>query len=109
MKSSVASNYRFRLLFNVVRLVLVTPHPDAGIEHVYALVNKNKAEGTERNRLDIEGFLSSVLAVKFAWPEVFFKCYNFKLDKKLLHNAKKATRKYSTLHSSISSYITTLL
>ena len=66
MKSSVASNYRFRLLFNVACLVLVAPHPDAGIEHVYALVNKNKAEGTERNGLDIEGFLSSVLAVTFA-------------------------------------------
>ena len=42
------------------------PHSDAGIEHMYALANKNKADGTDRNRLDIEGFLSSILAVKFA-------------------------------------------
>ena len=101
MKSPVASNYWFCLLFNVVCLLWVMPHSDAGIEHMYALANKNKADGTDRNRLDIEGFLSSILAVKFAWPEVFLKCYNFKPDEKVLHDVKKATRKYNTLHSSI--------
>ena len=42
MKSSVASNYRFGILFNVARLVLVTPYSNPGIERLYALVNKNK-------------------------------------------------------------------
>ena len=100
--------YQFRLLFNVARLVLVTPHSNAGIKRVYALVNKNKAEGTDRNRLDIEGSLSSILAVKLARPEAFFKCYDFKPDEKLLHDAKKAKRKYNMLHSSISSNVATL-
>ena len=50
----------------------------------------------------VEWSLSSILAVKLARPEAFFKCYDFKPDEKLLHDAKKATRKYNTLHSSIS-------
>ena len=99
MKSPVGNNYRFRLLFNVARLVLVTPHSNAGIERVYALVNKNKAEGSDRNRLDIERSLSSILAAKLDQPEAFFKCYDFKPDAKLLAEAKKATTKYNNLHS----------
>ena len=90
--------------------MLVTPHLNAGIECVYALVNKNNAEGTNRNRLDIEWSLSlsSILAVKLAQPEAFFKCYDFKPDETLLRDAEKATRKYNTLHSSISSDVATL-
>ena len=82
--------------------MLITPHSNAGIERVYALVNMNKAEGTDINRLGIEGSLSSIL------PEAFFKCYDFKPDEKLLRDAKKGTRKYKTLHSSISSNVATL-
>ena len=88
--------------------MLITPHSNAEIERVYALVNMNKAEGTDRNRLGIEGSLSSILAVKLARPEAFFKCYDFKPDEKLLGDAKKGTRKYKTLHSSISSNVATL-
>ena len=99
MGSSIASNFQFQLLFNVARLVLVVSHSNAGTERVYALVNKNKAEGTDRNRLDIEGSLSSILAVKLARPEAFFKCYDFKPDEKLVHDVKKATRKYKTLRN----------
>ena len=64
IKSPIGNNYRFRLLFNVARLVMVAPHSNAGIERVYALVNKNKSEGSDRSRLDIEGTLPSILAVK---------------------------------------------
>ena len=46
MKSPVANNYRFRILLNVARLVLVTPHSNTRIESVYALVNKNNTEDT---------------------------------------------------------------
>ena len=73
MKSSVARNYRIRLLFSVARLMLVRLHSNAGTERVCALVNKNNAEATDRNRLDIEGSLSSILAVKLAQPEAFSK------------------------------------
>ena len=66
MKSPVASNYRFQVLFNTAHLVLVTLNSNAGNKHVYVLVNKNNAEGTDTNRLDMEGSLSSILAVKLA-------------------------------------------
>ena len=108
MKSPVASNYWFQLLFNIACLVLVMPYSNAGIECMYALINQNNAEGTNKNRLDTEGSLSSIFAVKLAQTEAFFKCYNFKPDETLLHDAKKATRKYNRLHSSISSDVETL-
>ena len=60
LKSLVGNNSRFHLLFQVAKLILVTPHSNSGIERFYSLVNKNKEQGTERNRLDIEGSLSSI-------------------------------------------------
>ena len=41
MKSLTGSDCRFRNLFNVARLVLVTSHSNAELECVYSLVNKN--------------------------------------------------------------------
>ena len=86
MKNSVGCNYKFRLLFNVAQLVMVAPHLNAGIERVYALVSKYKSEGSDRNRLDIEGTLSSI---KLNQPEVFSKCYELTLDVKLMSETKK--------------------
>ena len=76
MKSSVENNFRFHNLFEVAKIVLITPHFNACIERVYSLVNKNKSEGSERNCLDIDGSLSSILAVKLDRHESSFKCYN---------------------------------
>ena len=89
MKSPVASNYQFRLLFNVAPLVLVTPHSNAGIERVYTLVNKNKAEGTDRNRLDIEGSLSSILTVKLDHQKLFSSATTLNLIKRFCMMLKK--------------------
>ena len=71
MKSPVGNHYRFRLLFNVTRLVMVAPHSKGRIEFVYGLMKKNTSKGSDRNRLDIEGMLSLMLAAKFDQPEVF--------------------------------------
>ena len=57
-------NLRFRLLFRVALLILITPHSDAGIERVYSLTNKNKSEVSDRIRTDIEGTLASIMGVK---------------------------------------------
>ena len=89
MKSPVASNYQFRLLFNVAPLVLVKPHSNAGIERVYTLVNKNKAEGTDRNRLDIEGSLSSILTVKLDHQKLFSSATTLNLIKRFCMMLKK--------------------
>ena len=50
MRSPVGPNYRFKLLFEVARIVLTIPHSSAGIERVFSLVNKNKNESSDRNR-----------------------------------------------------------
>ena len=49
--------------------MLLTAHPNACIERVYSLVNKNKSGGSERNLLDIDGSLSSILAAKLDRPQ----------------------------------------
>ena len=102
MKSSVVNNYRFRLLFNLTRLVMVAPNSNAGIERVCALVNKDKSGSSGRNRLDIERTLSSILAVTLDQPEAFSKRYEFTPDVKLISETKKATTRYNNLHSSSS-------
>ena len=66
MKSLVGNNDRFSLLFKCVLVVLLTPHSNTSIERVFSLVNKKKSEDSDRNRLDIEGSLLSILAVKKA-------------------------------------------
>ena len=82
---------RFELLFKVPKLILITLHSNAGVERVFSLVNKNKSAGNDRNKLDIEGSLSSILAVKMEWPESQEKCYCFKSSDELLNSAKKVT------------------
>ena len=72
MKSPVASNYWFCLLFNVVCLLWVMPHSDAGIEHMYALANKNKLMvqieiGWISKGFYLQSLQSSLLDQKFSW------------------------------------------
>ena len=55
LSSPAGDNFRFRLLFRVATLVLVTPHSNAGIERVYSLTNKKKPKESDRNRMDIGG------------------------------------------------------
>ena len=75
MRSPVGPNYRFKLLFEVARIALTISHSNAGIERLFSLVNKNKNEGSGRNRLDIEGSLSSILTVNLERPEsIIAKC-----------------------------------
>ena len=98
MHSPVGNESRFGLLFRVAQIVLVAPHSNAGIERVYSLVNKNKRQGCERNRLDIEGSLASIIAIKLDRPESTAKCYDYKPDADLLTAARSATAAYNRLH-----------
>ena len=99
LKNPAASNSRFKNLFQVARLVLLMPNSNAGIERLFSLVNKNKKDGADRSRLDIEGSLSSILTVKLDRPESESKCYNFLPSAELLHDSKKATNTYNKEHS----------
>ena len=98
--SSVGGNYRYHSLFEVAKIVSITPHSNAVIERVYSLVTKNKPEGSGRNRLDIDGSLSSILAVKLDRPESSFKCYNYIPSEALTEKAKRATKEYNDPHCS---------
>lgn len=48
---------------------MLIPQLNAGIERVSPLVNKSKNECSDRNRMDSEGTLSTILSVKFEQPE----------------------------------------
>ena len=89
------NNFRFHNLFEVAKIMLITPHSNAGIERVYSLVNKNKSKGSERNRLDVDGSLPSILAVKPDGPESSFKCYNC-----IPSEALRTTKEYNDAHCS---------
>ena len=52
LKSPTGCSYRFRRLFKVVKIILVTMQPNSGIERVYTNVNKNRFENSDCNRLD---------------------------------------------------------
>ena len=94
LKPPVGNNSLFNLLFQVAKLILIMPHSNAWIERVYSLANNNKRQGTERNHLDIEGLLSSILVVKLDTPESKFACYNYLPDDSLLASAKKDFRTF---------------
>ena len=89
IKSLIGSDYRFRNLFNVARLPFLTLHSNVGIERVYSFVNKNKKEGSDRNKLDIEGLLSAISAVKMDQPESFSNVITLNPVKNCLRKQRK--------------------
>ena len=90
MRNLVGNNKQFPLLFKVARLMLA-PHSNASIERVFSTVNKSKGKGSDRNHLNIEGSLSSILPIKMDRLESISNCYEFEPSEKLLAAAKKAT------------------
>ena len=91
LKSLVGNNSCFHLLFQVAKFILITPHSNSGIERIYSLVYKNKQQGTEHNRWDIEGSLPSILTVKLDRPESKFACCNYRPVESFLVSENKAT------------------
>ena len=89
MESLIGSDDRFCNLFNVARVVLVTPHSNAGIECVYSLVKKNKREGSDRNKLDILAG-KTILAGKWTNQNLF--------PSVLTLNTAKYNDSHSSLH-----------
>ena len=94
LRSLAGNNQRFELLFKVAKLILKTPQSNVGIERAFSLVNKNKSADRDRNKLDIEGSLSSILAVKMELPESQENCYCFKPSDELLNSTKEVTYTY---------------
>ena len=100
MRSPVGNNLRFNLLFKVAQIILLIPPSNACSERVFSLVNKNKNESSDRNRMGQDGSLSAILAVKRDCPEAKTKCFDYKPDKTLLDKARKATVTYNEKHKS---------
>ena len=100
LKSPVGCSYRFRQRFKAAEIILVKSYSNAGIERVYSIFNKNKSENSDRNWLDVNRSLSSIIAVKRGRPDSDHKCYDFHPDEKLIKNAEQASRKYNELHCS---------
>ena len=76
------------------------PHSNAAIERFFSLVDKNKNELSDRNHLDQDKTLSSILAVNLDRPGTSSAlCYEFQPDKELLGMAKKAVVNYNKEHS----------
>ena len=99
MKSLIGNNKKFYMLFEVARIVLLIPHSNAAIERLFSLVNKNKNDSSDRNRLDQDAALSSNLAVKLDCPASDSAlCYEFQPDKELLNMAHKATVTFNKEH-----------
>ena len=82
-------NKRFKLLPQVVSLVLVLPNSNAGLERLFSVVRKNKTD--MRSSLNFDGLLSSILETKTYNPESLNLRYKWRPDKDLLDLSKKAT------------------
>ena len=51
MTSPIGSSFRFRNLFDIARILLLTPNSNAGIERVYLFVkNENKNNGSDKKK-----------------------------------------------------------
>ena len=95
MKSVVGNNERFSLLLKDGLVVLLTPHSNASIERVVFVVNKNKSEGNDRSRSDIEGCLLSILTVKLDGSESVSSCLDYDPDDSYYKQPKKAAVNYN--------------
>ena len=94
MKSPSGDNFRFKLLFKVENVVLITTHSNVGMEQVI----KNEPEKSGRNRVDINGTLLFILCVKLGRPDSTCTWYNFNPSQTLQESAKKPTRTYNEEH-----------
>ena len=96
IKSSIGNNKRFNILFEVSQIVLLIPYSNTAIERLLSLVNQNKNESSDRNRLDQDKTLSSILAVKLDRPDTSSDLYyEFQPNNKLLGMAKIAVVNYN--------------
>ena len=83
----------FKFLSKVVEIVLVLPHSNAAEERIFNYVQLNKTP--QRNKLEYDGTLSSLLTIKLNDIE---PCYGNEPTKELLQRTKSATSLYNKNH-----------
>lgn len=81
-------------LSTIAKLVLVLPHSNADAERVFSVVGLNNTK--TRNRLALDGMLSSIMTIKMAGLE---PCFEWHPSLDIIKASKKATTKYNQTHS----------
>ena len=87
----VGSIYMFKMLFNIIRLILITSNSNSGEKKRFYTCEEEQVRRNHRNKLDIERSLSLILAVKLDWPQSVQKSFDCKSEKNILNAAKKAS------------------
>ena len=78
-----------------VELRIINIDRQTGKQFIIKLrTNKNKPEGSDRNRMDIDG-------LKVGRPEYENKCYMYEPSEVALEAAKKATKLYNAEHRKV--------
>lgn len=86
---------QFQRLASIAKLVLVLPHSNADAERVFSVVGLNKTKS--RNRLALDGTLSSIMTIKMAGLE---PCFKWEPSSTLIKASKMTTSQYNKAHLS---------
>ncbi|KAM4741391.1 uncharacterized protein FYW61_002881 [Anableps anableps] len=92
-RSGITDNLRFPRLMKVAQLVLCLPHSNADAERSFSLISHNKTD--TRNRLSLEGTLSSVMCIKMSNIE---PCFKYEPPAEMVRNSKFAAAVYNKKH-----------
>ncbi|KAM4581644.1 uncharacterized protein V3H82_005782 [Fundulus diaphanus] len=83
--SGITGTLRFPRLTKVAQLVLCLPHSNADAERNFSLIGHNKTD--TRNKLTLEGTLSSVMCIKMSNIE---PCFKYEPPVEMVRNSKFA-------------------
>ena len=79
---------RLKYLPQIVSIVLVIPHRNAGQERLFSIVRKNKTDS--RSSLKLYRTLAGILSMKKNYPEEITPCFHWKPDELLLDKSRDA-------------------
>ncbi|XP_063053561.1 zinc finger BED domain-containing protein 5-like [Engraulis encrasicolus] len=91
IKSQISGTLRFPRLAKVAKLILCMPHSNADAERVFSVVGLNKTD--TRNRLSLDGTLSSIMRIKMNDLE---PCYKYEPPAQIVKDSKSATTRYNS-------------
>lgn len=86
-KNRVTGKEQFPRLGKVAQLVLCLPHSNADSERVFSTIGLNKTES--RNRLALDGTLSSIMCIKSSQIEPC--CFKYEPPAEMVKKSKSAT------------------
>ncbi len=97
LKLSGTNTPGFKYLFRVAEIVVILPHSNAEEERLFSIVRKNKTDF--RSSLKLHGTFSSILTMKYTYPESEVTCHRWLPDEKILKDTKKETSHYNKDHN----------